>query len=479
MLAALALFLASLALTPLMGSSYLPATDQGQFTLRVKNPAGTSLMGAEQRMEKLTAALRDIPEIRHVYTTATKGEQALFIVLAPKAERTRSQNEVIRAVRRTVNDLPGMRADIEQGDGKPVAISLTGPSVEQLAVLAQETQRRMEEIPGVRDVSRSGGMGAPALRVVVDTERADDLGVSAERVGKTLQTLFFGTVVGKFSDAEEQKDIRLQLAPAERDRRDVLGDVYVESEKQQRALLPLSQMTHWDYVAEAGELRRFDRQKEVRLTANLEGTSLGAFNEAFFAEDGTSELPVGYQLGATGESDEMDSSFQSMMTALALAVILIFMVMAAQFESWIEPLSIMPTLPLASIGAVAALFLTKTDISLISLIGIMMLMGLVTKNAILLVDFAKKRMQEGLSCDAALTEAASVRLRPILMTSLAMIGGMLPIALGVGAGAESRAPMAYAIIGGVLTSTVLTLVVVPVCYSLLMERRAKKSSSDV
>lgn len=327
----------------------------------------------------------------------------------------------------------------------------------------------MNTIPGVRDVLRSGSVSDPAMTVKIDEEKAADLGVSSATVGSTLQTMFYGSVVGKYRDGDELNDVRLKLNREAQLNPATLQSIYVPSlhtnSTGQTQLLPLSQVTSWNYSQEPGEIRRFDRQKEVRITANLEGTDLGSFGNIFAERVTDISLPTGYQVGETGMADDMDNSFNSMMTALVLAVIFIFLIMAAQFESWIEPLAIMPALPLAAIGGILFLFLFNYDISLISLIGMMMLMGLVTKNAILLIDFSKQQIEAGHSVHDALVEAGQVRLRPIIMTSLAMVLGMLPICLGFGPGAETRAPMAFAIVGGVLSSTILTLIVVPVCYS--------------
>jgi len=208
----------------------------------------------------------------------------------------------------------------------------------------------------------------------------------------------------------------------------------------------------------------------------LEKTTLVDFDNQFYPSIQDISMPVGYQAVAAGESDDMDESFSSMGVALALAVAFIFMILAAQFESYIEPFAIMLSLPLAIIGALLGLFLAGSALSMISAIGIMMLMGLVTKNAILLIDFAKQRIQDNVPCNEALVDAARIRLRPILMTSIAMIFGMFPIALGIGPGSEARAPMAHAIIGGLITSTLLTLVVVPVVYSLIYDWKARKSN---
>lgn len=469
LISAVLLFVASLGLTQLMGSSYIPTTDQSQFTVKVQNLPGASVVVSDERAQTLTNIVRSIPEVKHVYATATVDAQELYIRLVPKKERTKSQKEVAQEVREKINAEPGMRADISEGDGKPVSISVTGADTHRLQDVAKDIENVMSSLPGVRDVLRSGGVPAPAMTVAIDETKANDLGVSSSTVGSTLQTMFYGSVVGKYRDKDELNDVRLKLDKDARENTNSLQSIYVPSSHAMAngdtQMLPLSQVSSWTYTQEPGEIRRYDRQKEVRLTANLEKTDLGTFGNNFDEAVTSVEFPAGYQVAQTGMADDMDDSFGNMGIALVLAVLFIFMVMAAQFESWTEPLAIMPTLPLAAIGAILFLFLSKSDISLISLIGIMMLMGLVTKNAILLIDFAKQQIDEGHTVHDALITAGHVRLRPIIMTSLAMIFGMLPITLGLGPGAETRAPMAFAIIGGVLTSTVLTLVVVPVIYS--------------
>lgn len=470
---ALALFVLSLFLFPYLGSSFMPVTDQGQFTVKIKRQAGSTVEALDDITQGMVQELQEVSEIKHVYSTAATTEQQLFITLVAKKERQRSQTEVLEEVRTKLNRFPGVRADIEQGDGKPVAVSITGDSLEKLGAIAEELQQKMQQIPGVRDIVSSYQPGTPNLDITINTVRANDLNIPAAAIGNTLQTLLSGTVIGKYSDAEERVDIRLRLEGVDRRNPDNLRNLYVTSEKTktdgQKLLVPLSQVVAWQYVTSPGEISRYDRQKEIRLTANLEKTTLGDFNNAFYPQLQELSLPVGYQVGATGQSEDMDESFSSMVVALGLAVAFIFMILAAQFESYSEPFAIMLSLPLAIIGALFGLFFAGSELSIVSLIGIMMLMGLVTKNAILLIDFAKQRMAEALPCNEALVEAARVRLRPILMTSVAMIFGMLPIALSIGPGAEARAPMAHAIIGGLITSTLLTLVVVPVVYSLIYQ----------
>lgn len=472
--AALALFLLSLCIFPFLGSTFMPSTDQAQFTAKVQAPSDSTVEAIDQQSAELTAVLQQIPEVRHVYATTANREHNLFVLLVPKKERSRTQKEIIADVRQRFNKIPGVRADFVESDDKPIAISITGPSQAELVPLAEQVQQELEKVPGVQDIASTYHAGLPNLNLQINENRASDLGISSNAIGTTLQTMLSGTTVGKFSDKDERVDIRLRLADDARNRPDMLRKVYVPSERQiegRAMLVPLSQAAGWQYTTSASDVRRYDRQKEIRLSANVEGTSMGEANEAFFAKMETMQVPPGYRVGQAGAGNDMDDSFANMAMALAMAVAFIFMILAAQFESYSEPFAIMFSLPLAMIGALAGLFLAGSELSLVSLIGIMMLMGLVTKNAILLIDFAKQRIQAGIPCKEALAEAGCIRLRPILMTSIAMIFGMLPIALGLGPGAEARAPMAHAIIGGVLTSTLLTLVVVPTIYDLIHQWR--------
>lgn len=468
--AALVLFLLSLCLYPLLGSTFMPAADQAQFTTKVQAAVDATAETMDKQSAELTQVLQQIPEVRHVYATTANREYNFFVQLVLKKERSRSQKEIIAEVRQRFNAIPGVRADFVESDDKPLAVSVTGPSTAELVSLADAVQQELEQVPGVQDIASTYHAGLPNLNLALREDRASDLGVSSAAVGTTMQTLLSGVTVGKFSDKDERVDIRLCLSGDGRSRTDMLRQVYVPSEHQaiSRAMLvPLSQVASWQYTTSASDIRRYDRQREIRLTANVEGTSMGEANEAFFAQLEKMQVPAGYKVGQAGASNDMDDSFANMVMALGLAVAFIFMILAAQFESYSEPFAILFSLPLALIGALAGLFITGSEISLVSLIGMMMLMGLVTKNAILLIDFAKQRMLQGISCQEALVEAGTIRLRPILMTSMAIIFGMLPIALGMGPGAETRAPMAHAIIGGVLTSTLLTLVIVPVVYDLI------------
>lgn len=475
----LTLFVASLGLIPLLGAGFITRGDNGQFVIWADLDAGVSVDGAARTARGLEEIVRQLPETKLVYTVAGADKITTFVQIGGKSERTRSSEAIQGELREKLKGLPGIRASIVQKaglkEGKPVELVVRGESTAVLEDLAELAQRAMEATPGAVDVASTYKPGKPDIQLQVRRDRAADLGVSAAGLADTVRTLFNGIVVGQLKDGDDRFDVRLRLRPEDRQGVRDLQGVFVPSKKkdvnEQAVMIPLGQVTEWVYSTTASEIRRYDRQKEIRLSANLEGQSLGQFNKELKKNLGVIPLPQGYEFLTIGESERMGETFTSMVLALLLAVSFIFFILAAQFESYVDPLSIMLSLPLAAIGAILGLLLMRSELSIMSMIGIIMLMGLVTKNAILLIDFAKRRMEEGVPCAAALVEAAQVRLRPIMMTTAAMIFGMLPLALGIGPGAESRAPMAHAIIGGLVTSTLLTLVVVPVMYSLLQDAK--------
>jgi len=355
--------------------------------------------------------------------------------------------------------------------GKPVSLVIQGTSLDKLAEIAEQVERIVASTPGAADVTSSYEAGKPDAKIMVNRDKASDLGVSTSGIASTLQTMFNGTVVSSYKEGEDSYDVRLMLAPSDRASLTDVNNVYIASSNRdkngQAIMVPLSQVTKTEYATSPTQIKRYDRQPQITISANLDGKTLGDFNKELNKKLAEVKLPDGYKFVATGQTQNMNDAFTGIIMALAMAVLFIFFVLAAQFESYIDPFAIMLALPLAIIGAILGLLFMHSQLSMMSLIGIIMLMGLVTKNAILLIDFAKQRIAEGVERNQALVEAATVRMRPILMTTAAMIFGMLPLALGIGPGAETRAPMAHAIIGGLITSTMLTLVVVPVVYTLL------------
>jgi multidrug efflux pump subunit AcrB len=420
--------------------------------------------------------VRSYPEVIKVYSTVETDEASVYIKMVDKTERDRTLKEVLADMRQKLKNIPGIRVSMlfNQGltDEKGWEFRLQGYDLEQMQVYAEKAQRIMESIPGVVDVSSSYKPGKPEMKLVVKNREAADLGVSTAQIAQTIHTMFTGTVVSQFSEGEDRYDVRLRLGGTQRQDVSDLNNIYLPGSNGTAGnpipLIALSQVTEPIYSTAPNTINRFDRYKEIVLSGNLDSISLGDFNKTF-QERAQNEIkmPPEYRFYAGGDSERMGETFTSMIMALFIGIMFIFFILASQFESYIDPFSIMLALPMAVIGAVYGLLIMGSELNLVSMIGIVMLMGLVSKNAILLIDFTKQARARGVARNEALKLAASTRLRPIMMTSMAMIFSMLPLALGLGSGAEMRAPMAYATIGGLITSTLLTLVVVPVIYSLL------------
>jgi HAE1 family hydrophobic/amphiphilic exporter-1 len=421
------------------------------------------------------------------YSTADINNINILTKLTPKSDRKVSDNQIIAELRQQLKGMPGVQISVSKksgmSGGKPVSLVIQGTSLDKLAEIADQVEQLVASTPGAVDVSSSYAAGNPDVQIAVDRDRASDLGVSTANIANTLQTMFNGTVVTQFKDENDSYDVRLILAPGDRKSLTDVNNIFLASSNRgkdgQSIMVPMTQVTNTIYATSPNLIKRYDRQEQITISANLNGTTLGEFNNTLNAKLQQIKLPDGYKFVKTGQSQQMADAFKGIVLALAMAVLFIFFVLAAQFESYIDPFAIMLALPLAIIGAIVGLLVARSQLSMMSLIGIIMLMGLVTKNAILLVDFAKQRIEQGIERNQALVEAAIVRMRPILMTTSAMIFGMIPLALGIGPGAESRAPMAHAIIGGLITSTILTLIVVPVVYTLLDDFRQGKITIKV
>jgi HAE1 family hydrophobic/amphiphilic exporter-1 len=478
---ALVLFIGSFLLVPLLGSDFMPRSDRGEFFVYANLDTGVSVDGAAAIGEQMTEILQGTPEVIMVKNIANVDKVSLFVKLKAKGERKHSVTEVMTDLRERFNKIPGIRVGfMETGavhDEYPIQIVLKGPSLDTLSEYADKVKTIMENTPGAVDVLSSYKPGKPDAQIQIKRAEAADLGVSTSTIADTMNTLFNGITISQFKDEDDRYDVKLRL---KKDNRTTFADfegIYVPSQYKDKydktVLVPLGQVTEKVYATSPSEINRYDRQKQITLTANLLGVTLGDFNKALYKQLEAIQMPTGYTIVSVGESENMDDTFTSMLMAIILAVSFIFFVLAAQFESYIDPFAIMLALPLAIIGAILGLLVMHSSLSIMSMIGIIMLMGLVTKNAILLVDFAKQRMAQGESCNEALVNASRIRMRPIMMTTAAMIFGMLPLALGIGPGAEGRASMAHAIIGGLITSTLLTLVVVPVVYSLLADLKQR------
>ncbi len=473
-------FIGSLFLVPLIGTEFVPQYDRGEFFVAFKAAPGTSLAGTAKLAEGIEAALKTYPEVKDIYMTAGTGinpdnEGTIIVRMVDLSERERSVFEVIEDVRSKLADYPGVQLSITgeqaEGGGAAIEISITGDRLDQLKALAAMVEDSVRATPGAVEVDNSLGEGKPELQIALDREKISDLGLSVAQVSLATRYLINGVVPFRYQEGDKEADVRLKLRPEDRNDLSDLSRILIPSSKEINGehghQFPLSHVASFSEAGAVSELTRFDRQKTIKVTANNFGRFAGDVRADAMAKAGQIPVPPGYRIYATGEAEIQQESFAYILESLLLAIILIYFVLASQFESFTDPLAIMLSLPMSLLGAFLGLLFFGSSISIMSLIGIVMLMGLVTKNAILLVDFAKQDMKRGTPRTEALVRAGAVRLRPILMTTFAMIFGVLPLALGIGPGAELRAGIARAIIGGLTTSTGLTLIVVPVVYTLL------------
>ena len=470
-----AMFVGSIGLATLLGFESMPATDNGQVSVSAAFDSGITLDTASEKTKQIEAVISKYPEVKFMYSTVKKSSTSIKIELLDKKERKESSKVIAEKLRTDLKGISGAQITVgiasKAGAGsKDVAYNLVGDDREKLEVFANKIAAEMSKDPNARDIGTNSKAGTPQVRIEVDRDKAADLGVNSSDVASMLSTLFNGSAVSKYDSGRERYDVKISIDDSERKNLNDLDNIYVLGTKNQQ--IPLSQVTKKVVETTSSSLHRYNKQPQVEVSANVVGITTGTFESNYKAKM-ESQLPEGVSLSIGGTSGQMAEGMQSLIQAIFLSILFLYLVMAAQFESFIDPISIMFALPLAIIGAVLGLFVFGSSISMICMIGIIMLMGLVAKNGILLIDAAKEKMKQGIPIKEALREAGYVRLRPIIMTTLAMIFGMIPAAIATGAGSESRAPMAQAIIGGLITSSILTLFVVPIVYTILDDIKNK------
>lgn len=481
-LIAIGTFAGSGYLTKFMRSEFSPVEDQSEYTIRVKAPLGSSIATTDTILEKIRHRIEDQPGIEYAFATIGTdelqrvNEGALYIKLVEKDHRTFSQEAAMNLSRSRIADITEARVSVEivpriAGGGRrwaDIQLEIRGMELPRLENIAEGVMAKMRATEGYRDVDSTYEKGKPEINVYVKRDQAADVGVSPMAVASTVRTLIGGNDVSKFKAEGDRYDISVRLQQAQRSMPDMIRLLTIRSDSGR--LINLENVARIKEEPGPVQIDRYNRARQISILANLERDRkvLGEAIVEVTNQLNAMNLPPGYTFGFAGMGDMMAESFFYLIRALLLSVVIVYMVLAAQFESFVHPLTIMLSLPLSIVGAIGALVATGLTMNIYTMIGIILLMGLVTKNGILLVDYTNMlRKRDGLARNEAVIRAGPVRLRPILMTTLALIFGMLPLALGKGAGAESRMPMAVAVIGGLITSTLLTLVVVPVVYTLL------------
>ena len=480
---ALASLVGAMVLVPRLGTEFVPKADFSETSIQFYTPVGSSLANTEARAKQVDAILREMPEVRYALVTINTGNAAgrnyasVFVRLVDRKDRSRSVDQMSVPLRQRLQQVAGITVTHVGlldaiGGGKPISLSIQGSDIAELQRLTSNLMAKMAAVPGLVDLDTS--MKPPKPTVVVDVKRgaASDLGLSVGSITSTLRALVAGQTVGDWRAANDQTyDVKVRLAPDARDNPDdlarlplVLGGSAATAPDGSVRTVRLGQVADVRAGLGPNQINRRDLNRESEISANTSDRALGEVSADIRQILDATPLPPGYSYRFGGSTKDMQDSFGYAISALVMGVVFIYMILASQFRSFLQPLALMSSLPLTLIGVVGALLLWRSTLNMFSVIGVIMLMGLVTKNAILLVDFAIRARDDGMERSAALLMAAKVRLRPILMTTLAMIFGMLPLALALTEGSEQRAPMGQAVIGGVITSSLLTLVVVPVIY---------------
>ena len=478
LLIALATFVGSFALPKYIGFEFVPQADLGEQVVSIETPVGSSLEYTEAKLRQVDAALREFPEIEYTYGTVNTGyangknQASLYLKLKPLKERKRSPDQLAQPIRERLASIPGILVSINIPGGpgggvqKQLQLSLQGPDTNVLDTISQDVMKRAAGIRGLVDLDRNLKAAKPILSVRLRRDAASDLGLGLAAVAQSLRPLFAGDETSLWRAPDGENYMVMVRLPT--DDRTGIADLHRIWFTAGTEANGLPRMVHIAQIADvvtdvgASQINRRDLNREVQITANVFGRSAGEVSGDLQKILTEIKLPPGYRFVFGGSTKDMAESAAYAGQALLMAVILIYLILASQFGSFLQPIAIMMSLPMSLIGVFLGLLIAGTTLNIFSAIGFIMLMGLVTKNAILLVDFFNQARERGTPVNEALLEAGSIRLRPILMTTLAMVFGMMPLALGIGEGATQRAPMAHAVIGGLISSTLLTLVVVPV-----------------
>jgi len=479
-----AVFVASVAMVPLLGTEFVPKADFSETSLTFHTPAGSSLEATEAKAKQVEAIVREFPEVRYTLSTVNTGNAqgkiyaSIYIRLVDRQDRQLNADQLSARLRERLRSVSGVNVTHvglldAVGGNKQVEFSLQGPDLQELERLSRLVMEQIRPITGLVDLDSSVKPDKPTVELRMKSDAASDLGVSVNSLASALRTLVAGQTLGNWRAMDDQTyDVIVRLSPSARQSpQDVahLPLVVGTSADGSARVVRVNQVADVVESTGANQINRRNLTREVSVNANVYGRTAGEVSAEIRQVLDATVFPPGYRHQFGGSTKNMQESFGYAVSALAMGVIFIYMILASQFKSFLQPLALMTSLPLTLIGVVLALMMFQSSMSMFSVIGIIMLMGLVTKNAILLVDFAI-RAREGtpdhpaLNRTDALLMAAKVRLRPILMTTLAMVFGMVPLAFALSEGSEQRAPMGQAVIGGVITSSLLTLVVVPVVY---------------
>ncbi|SDL83447.1 hydrophobic/amphiphilic exporter-1, HAE1 family [Geoalkalibacter ferrihydriticus] len=459
----------------ILGKEFITEEDQSRFVVRLQTPLSYAVDKTDEVMQRAEERMREIPEISHFFSFTGWGganRATAFVTLVPKSERERTQREIQTEVRQILRQMPDVRGSATPisplGGGQrneDIQFVIQGPDLGEIDRISREVMNRLEETAGYSGITRDLEIGKPEVRVRIDREKAAEAGISARDIATAVGALLGGVDVATYREGGRSYDVRLRLLAEQRVLPTDIERIFLRGGD--GTLRDISNFASIEEGVGPSVINRLDRQRSATVYANLEGGKvLGAAMPEVMAIAGEI-LPEGYTTKFSGAAETFQETGQYILFAFLLAILLTYMVLAAQFESFSQPFAIMMGLPLSFLGAFGLLWIMGNTFNLFSMIGLVLLIGLVTKNGILLIDYTNQLRRKGMDVHDALVEAGATRLRPILMTAISTIAGVLPVAIGFGEGSESRQPMAVAITGGLLSSTFLTLAVLPVMYSYL------------
>ncbi|MGI6454724.1 MAG: efflux RND transporter permease subunit [bacterium] len=457
-----------------IGKEFTSPEDQGRIFIRVQAPLSYSIEKTGDVIDRILAILDQVPEVSHTFSIAGTGsgnQGIVYTTLFPRNTRTRSQQEIQTELRAKLKELPDVRASVTdisplggRSRSEDIQLVIQGPNIEMIDYYSNAIMEALAQRPGYVGITRNLEIGKPEVRVQIDREKAADAGIQVRDIASTVGALIGGVEVAQFKEGGKSYDIRVRLDPEQRLIPEDVQRIWIRDGNGE--LVDIKNFVHLQTGVGPSVINRMDRQRSATVYASLENKVLGqALEEVQALADEI--LPEGYTTKHAGNAESFQDAGSYIIFVFVLSILLTYMILAAQFESFIHPFSIMMGLPLASVGAFGLLMLLDNTLNLYSMIGLVLLVGLAAKNGILLVEYTNQLRDRGYSVHDALVEAGAVRLRPILMTAISTIAGVIPVVLGLGEGSESRQPMGVAISGGMISSTFLTLAVVPVVYSYL------------
>ena len=466
----------SFGMVPLLSSGFLPYEDFSQSRLTLELPRGSTLAKTDEVAQKITRLLNTRPEVQYVLTSVGDlnggaNRADIIVKLVPVDQRALNQRDFETAILPALKDMPDIRISFANAAGqKDISIALVSDDPVALSHTAEAVEREMRTLTDITSVQNSQGLKQPEIIIRPDFAKAARLGITVQKISDAVNIAMIGDIdanLAKFNQGNRQIPIRVRLPNRDYDRLDIVENLQIPT--RHGTMVPLSAIAEIAYGTGPTRLERYDRQRKIAIEANLNGAPLGDAIKKIHALPSLTNLPAGVRLQNTGDAEMMQELFSGFGAAIFAGLLMVYAVQVLLYKDWLQPITRMAALPLSIGGAFFMLLITGTEFNLPAVIGVLMLMGIADKNAILLVDYMLEKIHDGMPRQQAILEACMVRARPILMTSLAMLAGMMPIAMGLGLDTAFRAPMAIAVIGGLISSTALSLIFVPVLFSLVRQ----------